>query len=239
MSVTTSATASTSMNELMATMNGKSATAAAAGSVEAETNKFMTMLVTQLKNQDPLNPMDNAQLTSQLAQLNTVSGINKLNATLETLAGSYQTTQSLAATNLIGKGVLVDGSYAALSSGQSVFGVELGSAADNVKVIITDPKTGKDVQTIDLGAKDAGVLPLAWNGVPDPSNLDADGKPVVLPDGAYTIRVVATRGTDTLTDAKTLSLDTVASVTTNAKDGVKLNLPTKGMVTLADIKQVL
>lgn len=239
MSVTTSATASTSMNELMATMNPKSSTTAAAGSVEAETNKFMTMLVTQLKNQDPLNPMDNAQLTSQLAQLNTVSGINKLNATLETLAGSYQTTQSLAATNLIGKGVLVDGSYAALSSGQSVFGVELGSAADNVKVIITDPKTGKDVQTIDLGAKDAGVLPLAWNGVPDPGNLDANGKPVVLPDGAYTIRVVATRGADTLTDAKTLSLDTVASVTTNAKDGVKLNLPNKGMVTLADIKQVL
>ncbi|GAB3446817.1 flagellar hook assembly protein FlgD [Massilia solisilvae] len=239
MSVTTTAATSTSMNELMATMNAKTSTTAAAGSVEAETNKFMTMLVTQLKNQDPLNPMDNAQLTSQLAQLNTVSGINKLNATLETLAGSYQTTQALAATNLIGKGVLVDGSHAALASGQSVFGVELGSAADNVKVIITDPKTGKDVQTIDLGPNQAGVLPIAWNGVPDPSNVDADGKPVVLADGNYTIRVVATRGTDTLTDAKTLSLDTVASVTTNAKDGVKLNLPSKGMVTLADIKQVL
>jgi flagellar basal-body rod modification protein FlgD len=50
----------------------------------------MTLLVTQLKNQDPLNPLDNAQLTSQLAQLQTVTGVNKLNDTLESLKSSYQ-----------------------------------------------------------------------------------------------------------------------------------------------------
>jgi flagellar basal-body rod modification protein FlgD len=191
-----------------------------------------------MKNQDPLNPMDNAELTSQLAQLSTVTGINKLNDTLTALQGNYQSTESLAATNLIGKGVLIDGDTAQLAGGQSVFGVELGTAADNVQVLITD-KNGKTVQTMDLGAQPAGVLPIAWDGVPDATKVDSSGKPIVLADGTYKLTVKATLGGKALTDAATLSLDTVASVTTNAKDGVKLNLPSKGMVTLADIKQVL
>lgn len=95
------------------------------------------------------------------------------------------------------------------------------------------------MQTMDLGAQPAGVLPVPWNGVPDPTNVDANGKPVTLADGTYTFKVNATRGTTALTDASALTLSSVASVTTNAKDGVKLNLPGKGMVTLADIKQVL
>jgi flagellar basal-body rod modification protein FlgD len=139
---------------------------------------------------------------------------------------------------MIGHGVLVEGNYANLSSGKAVFGVELGSAADNVQVVISD-RNGKEVQTIDLGSQAAGSVPLAWDGVPDATNLDSDGKPVVLADGQYTVRVVATRGGETLTDAKTLSLDSVASVTTGGADGVKLNLPVKGAVALADIKQVL
>jgi flagellar basal-body rod modification protein FlgD len=236
--VNSSTTAPTSMSDLMATMNAKPASSGT-GSVDAETDKFMTLLVTQLKNQDPLNPLDNAQVTSQLAQLSTVSGINKLNATLDSLKSSYQSSEAMAATNMIGHGVLVEGNYATLSGGKSILGVELGSAADNVQVVITDPTTGKDVQTIDLGAQKAGSVPLAWDGVPDPKNLDSAGKPVTLADGQYTFRVVATRGGEALKDAKGLSLDTVASVTTGGADGVKLNLPVKGAVALADIKQVL
>jgi flagellar basal-body rod modification protein FlgD len=226
------------MSDLMATMNAKAPTTTN-GTVDADTDKFMTLLVTQLKNQDPLNPLDNAQVTSQLAQLSTVSGINKLNTTLDSLKASYQSSEAMAATNMIGHGVLVEGNYATLSGGKSVLGVELASAADNVQVIITDPVSGKDVQTIELGAQKAGSVPLAWDGVPDPHNLDSAGKPVTLADGQYTFRVVATRGGEKLTDAKGLSLDTVASVTTGGADGVKLNLPVKGAVALADIKQVL
>jgi flagellar basal-body rod modification protein FlgD len=238
MTTTTSATGANNINDLMATMNAKPAASTDPNSVSAQTDKFMTLLVTQLKNQDPLNPMDNAQLTSQLAQLSTVQGINQLNSTLTSLSSSYQSTESLAATNLIGKGVLVDGNSVGLSSGQGVFGVELGTAADSVQVQIFDAK-GNQVQAMDLGAQPAGVLPVAWNGVPDATNVDANGKPVTLPDGSYTIKVTATAGGSTLTDASALTLSSVASVTTNAKDGVKLNLPGKGMVSLADIKQVL
>jgi len=224
--------------DLMAAMNAKPA-AVADGSVEADTNKFMTLLVTQLKNQDPMNPLDNAQLTSQLAQLSTVTGVNKLNTTLESLKSSYQSSEALQASNMIGRSVLVEGNYLNLTKGQSVMGVDLGTAADSVKLIITDPSTGLDVDTIDLGSKPAGTLPMVWDGVPDPKNLNADGSPVTMKDGKYIIRVEARAGGELLKDAKTLSLDSVASVTANAATGVKLNLPGKGIVSIDDIKQIL
>ena len=224
--------------DLLATVNPKKA-ASVEGSVDADTNKFMTLLVTQLKNQDPMNPLDNAQLTSQLAQLSTVTGVNKLNTTLESLKASYQSSEALQATNLIGHGVLVEGNFAQLSGGKAIMGVELASAADNVQVTITDPRTGKDVHTIELGPHAAGTIPLPWDGIVDPSKVNPDGTGVALKDGKYTIRVVATKGGETQKDAKTLSFDSVASVTTSAKDGVKLNLPTKGIVSMADIKQIL
>jgi flagellar basal-body rod modification protein FlgD len=235
---TVNSTSSTSITDLMSTMNAKPATTPT-DSVDADTDKFMTLLVTQLKNQDPLNPLDNAQITSQLAQLSTVTGVNKLNTTLESLKASYQSSEAITATNLIGHGVLVEGNYANLTGSKAILGVQLATPADNVQVIITDPKTGKDVQSIDLGPQQAGTVPLAWDGVPDPTKLDSAGKPVTLADGSYTFRVVATRGGQALTDAKALAFDSVASVTTGGADGVKLNLPVKGQVAMSDIKQVL
>ena len=224
--------------DLMNTVNAKKKTVAE-GSVEADQDKFMTLLITQMKNQDPMNPLDNAQITSQLAQLSTVTGVNKLNTTLESLKSSYQSSEALQAANMIGHGVLVPGGKVGLVDGKGIMGVEVGSAADQVDLIITDPTTGKDVQTIRLGPQQPGVVPVAWDGVPDPAKVGADGKPVTLKNGNYLIRVVATRGDEQLKDAKSLSFDSVASVTTSAKDGVKLNLPTKGVVSMADIKQIL
>jgi len=230
MSTVTGTASGTSITDLMSTMNNKKAET---DSVKADTDKFMTLLVTQLKNQDPLNPLDNAQVTSQLAQLQTVTGVNKLNETLDSLKSSYQSSEAMQATNLIGHGVLVEGNTINLTGGKSVFGVDLATAADNVQVIVTDPRTGKDVATIDLGAAEAGAMPLAWDGSSDA--VDA----AMLADGKYSFRVVASRGGQPLTDVKALSVDTVASVSTNSKDGVKINLAGKGSISLADIKQVL
>jgi flagellar basal-body rod modification protein FlgD len=235
--VNTNTGSTTTINDLMSTMNGKPATTSG-DSVQADTDKFMTLLVTQLKNQDPLNPLDNAQVTSQLAQLQTVTGVNKLNETLNSLKASYQSSEAMQATNLIGHGVLVDGNNVTLSGSKAIMGVELGSDVDSLKVVISD-KNGKEVQTMDLGAQKAGVIPLAWDGVPDPTKVGSDGKPVTLADGNYSFSIVATKGGEKTSDAKTLAFDSVASVTTNSTDGVKLNLPGKGVVTLADVKQVL
>jgi flagellar basal-body rod modification protein FlgD len=245
MTVSSTGSSSSAINDLMTTMNAKSAgstsgTSGGSGtdSVAADTDKFMTLLVAQLQNQDPLNPMDNSQMTSQLAQLQTVTGINNLNTTLNSLSTSFQSSQSVQATSLIGHGVLVSGSDVTLASGKSILGVSLGSDADDVKIAINDA-SGNTVDTIDLGPQKAGSLPLVWDGVPDPKNVDSSGKPVTLPDGNYTFAVTATKSGQALKDASGLAYDSVGSVSTSSTDGVKLYLASKGATTLSDIKQVL
>src|SRR5881398_2014263 len=167
MTVSSTGSATSTIDDLMATMNTKPTGGSGTDSVGADTDKFMTLLVAQLQNQDPLNPMDNAQMTSQLAQLQTVTGINNLNTTLNSLSTSFQSSQSMQATSLIGHGVLVSGSNVTLASGKSILGVSLGSDADDVKIAINDAN-GNTVDTIDLGPQKAGSSPLIWDGVPDP-----------------------------------------------------------------------
>ena len=94
--------------DLLAAMNPASS-ATSTDSTAATQDRFMKLLVTQMKNQDPLNPLDNAQVTSQLAQLSTVTGIDKVNATLQSLMGSMQPSQSLQAAGMIGHSVLAPG----------------------------------------------------------------------------------------------------------------------------------
>jgi flagellar basal-body rod modification protein FlgD len=178
-----------SINDLMSTMNSKATTAT--DSVSADTDKFMTLLVTQLKNQDPLNPLDNAQVTSQLAQLQTVTGVNKLNTTLESLKSSYQSSESMQATNLIGHGVLVEGNNVTLSSSQGIIGVELGSDATS--------RAGEHYRQDRQGRADHG--PGRAEGrhraaglgrrARCKNNVGSDGKPVTLADGDYSVSVVA------------------------------------------------
>lgn len=245
--VSTTGSSTSTIDQLMTTMNAKSTsstsgTSGASGtssssgtsSVASDTSNFMTLLVAQLQNQDPMNPMDNAQMTSQLAQLQTVTGINNLNTTLSSLSSSYQSSQAVQATSLIGHGVLLDGNSVTLSSGQGVLGVNLGTAADDVKVAISD-SSGNVVDTMDLGAQSAGSLPLAWDG----KVTDSSGNTTTLPDGKYTFTVTATKSGQALTDATGLSYDSVGSVSTSTTDGVKLYLASKGTASLSDIKQVL
>jgi flagellar basal-body rod modification protein FlgD len=214
-------------------------TTTATDSVQADQDKFMKLLVTQLQNQDPLNPMDNAAMTSQLAQLSTVTGINKVNATLESLRTDQATAQSMSALNLIGKGILVEGKGIELSSAKdadgvstssSVFGIDLASAAASVTINIQD-KTGKTVRTMSMTNADVGTYPITWDGL-------MDDKKTTAPDGSYTFTVTATNdGTKALTDATPLQLAAVASVSTGS-GGVKLNT-SLGHFTMSEVKEVL
>lgn len=194
----------------------------------AAQDRFMTLLITQMKNQDPLNPLDNAQVTSQLAQLSTVTGIDKMNATLEALIGTYQAGQSLQAAAMIGRGVLSPGGTLTLTGGQARFGVELAEPADKAQVTIRDA-AGKAVRTIDLEASAVGIHPLSWDGKGDNG--------VALADGNYSFEVGATRG-EQQAGASALVFGVVASVSTGAQ-GVKLNVPGVGAVSLADVRQIL
>ncbi|WP_341667043.1 flagellar hook capping FlgD N-terminal domain-containing protein [Alcaligenes sp. SDU_A2] len=218
------------------------ATAAAMGMANAQNkslmadtqDRFLTLLVTQLRNQDPLNPMDNAQVTSQIAQMSTVNGITQLNNTLMAVAGQIDVTQSMQAAGMIGKEVLVPGAKIRLGSdadGQKVatpFGVDLTSATSSTLVQVLD-SSGKVVREYDLGAKPAGVYALEWDG------KDTGGQP--LADGAYTTKVLASNDGQAVT-AETLTYGKVGSVDYTS-GGLKLDLGLAGSYSLLDIRKIM
>src|SRR5258708_22556591 len=110
-------------------------------------DRFVELLATQLRNQDPLNPMDNAQMTSQLAQISTVTGVNKLNDTMSALSAMLGSNQYLQAAGLVGHAVLTPGNKLQLASGNAAGGIKLASPADHVVVTISDAN-GLAVTTI-------------------------------------------------------------------------------------------
>lgn len=155
MSAVQNTTSNAVSDSLLATMNPtKSVTTDSTSETE---DRFMKLLVAQMKNQDPLNPLDNAQVTSQMAQLSTVTGVSKLNTTLESLQANMLSGQSLEAANMIGHGVLVEGSSIDLASSKAILGVDLSSDASSVKLTVKD-STGKAVYTMNLGAQKAGRI---------------------------------------------------------------------------------
>jgi flagellar basal-body rod modification protein FlgD len=167
---------------VIASLNSKSSSGSSNSSAADLQNNFLTMLTTQLQNQDPLNPMENSQMTSQLAQISTLEGIQGLNTTLTSLLASYNTSQALQASSAIGSQVLVEGNKLALSSGLAQGGATLASAADKITVTIRD-SAGKVVQTQDLGKQSAGTVAFTWDG------KNASDKQ--LADGNYTFSIEA------------------------------------------------
>ena len=201
-------------------------TLSATGSEGAE-DRFLKLLVTQLKNQDPLNPMDNAEITSQMAQISTVTGIDKLNSTMQEMATAFSANQSLEATAMVGHRVLVPGSTLQLQNGAAAGGLELLQAADRVSISIKDG-SGQVVHTVDLGPQPAGVVSFQWDGVVDSG---ASAVP-----GNYSFAVEAAQGGKKI-DATALALGLVAGVM-QGKTGVLLNVNGMGAVALSDVKQI-
>ncbi|MEO1767583.1 flagellar hook assembly protein FlgD [Thiobacter aerophilum] len=205
-----------------------SQTARSADAVAASEDRFLKLLVAQMKNQDPLNPLDNAQVTSQMAQLSTVTGINKLADLVQSIAGALTQAQSLQAAGMIGRGVLTEGSTLLLRDGVGLAGFELSAPADQVLVVIKDA-AGQLVHSANLGAQPAGVNVFQWDGVRD------DGQPAA--SGTYRFEVKA-RANGQVVTVTPLSHGTVASVSLN-RGQVELNLLDLGAVTLSQIKQVM
>ncbi|NTV95918.1 MAG: flagellar hook assembly protein FlgD [Thiobacillus sp.] len=215
----------TDYSSLIASLNTTKSTATS--SVQEIGDRFLKLLVTQLKNQDPMNPMDNADMTMQLAQMSTVEGINKLNTSMEGLLSSYQSAQTMQATGLIGHQVLTEGNLMTLSSGQALGAANLAAAADEVTVTVLD-SSGKVVDTLELGAQKAGQLGFAWDG------LDTAGN--VMADGSYRFTVSAKSDGELVTTTP-LALTTVGSV--RIENGtVSLDLSGIGQRTLDKVTQI-
>jgi len=190
-------------------------------------DRFLTLLVTQLKNQDPLNPLDNAQITTQLAQLSTVSGIKDLNTTLTALSTSMDAKQYLQAANLVGHLVAVDGNGMTLVNHSAAGAFDLSGDADHVTVSIKNG-AGAVVRQIDLGSESKGIVSFEWDG------MNATGG--AEQDGAYTLSVSATRDGNAIS-ATPLAVARVTGLVPGVNGG-SLNVQGVGRVDVSAIRQI-
>jgi flagellar basal-body rod modification protein FlgD len=168
---------------------------------DAQQDRFLKLLVAQLNNQDPMNPMDNAQMTSQMAQINTVSGIQQLNETMKSMASQYTSMQVMQGAAMIGHGVMVKSNTLSIDAGKARGAIDLEGNASNVSVQILSPG-GQVLDTINLGAKTAGRHSFEWNA----SNYNGVANP--------SFKVVATSGKQAVASTA-LAQDTITSIGTS------------------------
>lgn len=200
-------------------------------------NQFLTLLTAQLQNQDPLNPLENTELTSQLAQINTVSGIAGISEKITALMSALNNNQGIQAASIIGKNILTNGNQITLSSytdesgntsSAAYGGIKLESNADKVVVKITNGST--EVRSIDLGAKNAGIVSFAWDGIDNYGNLRTDGN--------YKFSVEATQQ-DSGVIATTMQYSPVYAVSRNSTGDFVLDLGDKGTIKLDEVQQII
>lgn len=213
---------------LAAALSGRTERSVGDGTSVAEmSDRFLKLLVTQLKNQDPMNPMENAELTTQLAQMSTVEGVNRLNDTMDGLAAQFRASQVLQGSALLGRAVLAEGDGIILTEDGAMGGIELDGVADKVEVRIYD-ENGAAVRTLTLGKQEAGLVRFAWDG------LDAAGEE--LPAGLYSFKVTATADGEAV-KAATYTLGEVLSVAFG-DGGMEAEVSGVGTRTLEKIRQI-
>ena len=206
------------------------ATAAAGGEASAadQGDRFLKLLVAQMRNQDPLNPLDNAQVTTQMAQISTVTGIEKLDASIGGLRQSLLAAQSLQSAGVIGRQVLASGAAISLGATGGSAAVELPAAADRVQVSIATP-AGAVIRRVELGALPAGISTFEWDGMTDAGGRAAPGR--------YVIQAIASEGNRPVA-VTPLSAGRVGGVSLD-NGTFRLNLDGGGDLDVSDVRRIL
>lgn len=210
------------------TSTAKGSDAATATAADSGQDRFLTLLVTQMKNQDPLNPLDNAQVTSQLAQINTVNGIEKLNQTMTKLMASNQSMQGMQAASLVGRDVLAEGNALTLADGSAQGGFNVPAGADIVTVTVNS-SSGVAIHQATLRDVGAGLHTFTWDGKTDAGAAAANGN--------YTFSVAATTSGKKV-DVTPLAISRVDGVTPG-ESGVTVRTSTGATLDWAKIQQVM
>ncbi len=178
-----------------------------APSNELGQEQFLKLMITQLQNQDPLQPMDDGQFIGQMAQFSTVEEIGGMSRSLESLAETLTASTALQASTMVGRSVLVEGDTGNFSAGQPMKGgVDLPAPLNNASVQIFDT-SGRLVREMPLGPRPQGVATFEWDGT------TSDGS--AADPGTYFIRARFMNG-DTEEALPTYMSSQVASVTLNA-----------------------
>ncbi len=201
--------------------------AGAAGTSPGQTFKqadFLSLLVQQLRNQDPTKPMDSSQMVSQLAQISQVQATQSLKTSFDSLSQSMQGNQLLQASGMVGRSVTVPSAGGQLLGGSLNGAVNVPSGGGRTFVQITDT-AGKVVRTIDLGTLQAGLANFHWDGT------DNGGQPV--PAGVYGLQ--AQTGT---TAVATYVSGKVSGVGMSGTGGAYLQVDGFGGVLLSQVAQI-
>lgn len=217
----TSATSATSGTSAAATTKTDSTNEATAAQ-----DRFLKLLVAQLNNQDPMNPLDNAQMTSQIAQINTVTGIQQLNETVKNLASQFAAQQLMQGSAMVGRQVLVEGNTLARDSenGKATGAFDLAGSAASVTVQVLNA-AGKEVGTVEMGSLAAGRYNFSW----DASKYEGDG--------ALRFKVLANNG-QTAVASTALTIDSITAISMD-NGTLQMQLSRGGMTTQAGIKAIL
>ena len=191
-------------------MDVTSATSAASSSQAANAQKtlssnfdtFLSLLTTQLQNQDPLSPMDSNQFTQQLVQFSQVEQQINSNKNLESLIALTKSQSATNAVSYLGKTLTLNDGKAALIGSQAQWTYTVPNTAATTKLVITDSK-GHGVYAT-TGATDRGSHVFAWDG--------KNSAGTVVPDGTYKLTVVATGADGSAIDSSVSSRGTIGEV---------------------------
>jgi len=230
MSTTTVQFPNPNYNAATAASSSTSGTAASSGTTLGGTD-FLTLMLAQLKNQDPTSPIDSSTFLSQLSALSEVQGITNLNTSFASLSSSLTGNQALQASSLLGHQALVPSSTATLStSGGAITGaVSVPQTSSDVVVNVSN-SAGVLVQQIDLGAQPTGMANFTWNGT------NGDGSQAAA--GTYTLSAQV-NGVASGTAISTYVNGTVDSVTMGSgSSGMTLNVAGLGSVPFANVAQI-
>ncbi len=186
-------------------------------------DRFLKLLVAQMQNQDPMNPMDNAQVTSQMAQIQTVSGVSTLDTSIKALSTQFGQMQALQSVSLVGRDVSVEGNRLNIANGAGAGSYELASAADAVKLEILSP-AGTVLDTQQLGAQGTGRQNFSW----PTSQTDNSAQ--------LNFRITATKGA-AVVSSTTFAQDKVVAVNTSGSK-LQLQLQNAGLVDYSTVKTI-
>ncbi|WP_248886186.1 FlgD immunoglobulin-like domain containing protein [Igneacidithiobacillus siniensis] len=222
-----------SVNPFYASLQSSSATssgsASSGASGLASENTFYNLLVTQLTNQDPLNPLSNQALSAELAQFSVANGVQAIQGSLSGLMDQINQNQGLQAASLIGKSVTTAGNTLTLSGGTATGAYDLNGAASAVDVLVQN-SAGQTLAILPQGPQGTGMQSFAWNGE------DAAGTP--LPAGAYQFSVQASNGQQAVT-ATPYTTGTVTGVTLGSS-GPTLQLSgQQGSVPFSSVQNII
>lgn len=215
------------------------ATAAKKKSNELGQDAFLELMITQMKNQDPLSPQSNTEFVAQLAQFSSVQGLEKLNTNFNTFSGSFQSNQALQASSLVGSSVNVESKTSILAAGGIISGnFDLPASTADLKMNIYD-STGALAAEIPVGATEKGALTFRFDG----HNMELNGElldwtsgTTALPADTYSFEVLAAQSGKTQQLTTNLSAN-VNSVTMGADGKLVLNLAGLGAVDISKVKQ--